>query len=83
MLNRSAKAATGQDGKKSLFFLEMRLRAEREFPFPAIPGNTGLPFPFPKIGNDFFIPVPVTGNGLSKSGIRTGIEFKRCKKEGV
>ena len=35
------------------------LRGEREFPFPAIPRNTGLPLPFPKIVNDFFIPVPV------------------------
>ena len=34
-------------------------RGEREFPFPTIPGNTGLPFPFPKFGNEFFIPVPV------------------------
>ena len=33
-------------------------RGEREFSFPTIPGNTGLPFPFPKIGIDFFIPVP-------------------------
>ena len=38
--------------------LQNQNRGEREFPFPAIPGNTGLPFPFPKIGNDFFIPVP-------------------------
>ena len=37
---------------------EHPIRGEREFPFPAIPGNTGLPFPFPKIGHDFFIPVP-------------------------
>ena len=55
-----------------------------------------FPFPFPKVGNAIFhsrsrsqnlgmqfsIPVPVTGNGLSKSGIRTGIEFKRWEKEG-
>ena len=34
-------------------------RGEREFPFPTIPGITGVLFPFPKIGNDFFIPVPV------------------------
>ena len=37
----------------------LQARGEREFPFPAIPGNTSLPFPFPKIGNDFFILVPV------------------------
>jgi len=37
----------------------LQTRGEREFPFPTIPGNTGLPFPFPKFGNDFFIPVPV------------------------
>ena len=55
-----------------------------------------FPFPFPKVGNAIFhsrsrsqnlgmqfsIPVPVTGNGLSKSGIRTGMEFKRWGKEG-
>ena len=55
-----------------------------------------FPFPFPKVGNAIFhsrsrsqilgmqfsIPVPVTGNGLSKSGIRTGIEFKRWENEG-
>ena len=29
-------------------------RGEREFPFLTIPGNTGLPFPFPKYGNEFF-----------------------------
>ena len=29
-------------------------RGEREFPFPTIPGNSGLPFPFPKIGNEIF-----------------------------
>ena len=37
----------------------LHVRGEREFPFPTIPGNTGLPFPFPKFGNEFFIPVPV------------------------
>ena len=45
------------------------------------------PFPFPKVGNAIFhsrsrsqnlgmqfcIPVPVTGNGLSESGLRTGM----------
>ena len=53
-------------------------------------------FPLPKVGNAIFhsrsrsqnlgmqfcIPVPVTGNGFSKSGIRTGIKFKRWEKEG-
>ena len=51
-------------------------------------------FPFPKVGNAIFhsrsqnlgmqfsIPFPVAGNGLPKSGIRTGIEFKRWEKEG-
>ena len=34
-------------------------RDEREFPFPTIFRNTGLRFPFPKFGNEFFIPVPV------------------------
>ena len=34
------------------------------------------------LGMQFSIPVPITGNGLSKSGIRTGIEFKRWEKEG-
>ena len=41
--------------------------------------------------NDFFVPkklgmlfsIPVTGNGLSKSGIRTEIEFERWEKEGL
>ena len=33
-------------------------RGEREFPFPTIFGNTGLRFPFPKFGNEFFVPVP-------------------------
>ena len=53
-----------------------------------------FPSPVPKVGNGIFhsssqnlgmqisIPVPVTRNGLSKSGIRTGIEFKRWEKEG-
>ena len=41
---------------------QARSRGEREFPFPIIPGNTGLPFPFPKFGNEFFIPVPVPKN---------------------
>ena len=55
-----------------------------------------FPFPLQEVGNDIFhfrscsqnlgmqfsIPIPVTGNGLSKSGIRTGIELKRCKKDG-
>ena len=35
-------------------------RGEREFPFPTILGNTGLPFPLPKFGNEFFIPVKST-----------------------
>jgi hypothetical protein len=39
--------------------LFIRIRGEREFPFPTIPGNTSLPFPFPKAGNGFFIPIPV------------------------
>ena len=38
-------------------FRDPGLRGEREFPFPTIPGNTGLPFPFPKFGNEFFIPI--------------------------
>ena len=42
-------------------------RGEREFPFPAFPGNTGLRFPFPKIGNDFSFPFPFpkVGNAFS------------------
>ena len=53
-------------------------------------------FQFPKVGNAILhsrsrsqnlgmqlsVPVTVTGNGLSKSGIRTGIKFKRWEKEG-
>ena len=38
---------------------DLTTRGEREFPFPTIFGNTGLRFPFPKFGNEFFIPVPV------------------------
>ena len=64
-------------------------RDEREFPFPTIFGNTGLRFPFPKFGNEFFIPVPVPKSWECNSpfpfplpgmdyhvGNRMGIEFK-------
>ena len=39
--------------------------------------NFSFPFPFKNLGIQFSIPVPVTRNGLLKSGIRTGMEFKR------
>ena len=65
-----------------------------QFPFPKIGNDFFIPipvpkswecyfsFPFPKFGMQFSIPVPVTGNGLSKSEIRTGIKFKRWENEG-
>ena len=40
------------------WFIHLCCRGEREFPLSTIPGNTSLPILFPKIGNDFFIPVP-------------------------
>ena len=61
--------------------------------FPGIPAsnsrpesrewNISLSFPFPKMGMEFygiFIPVPVTGNGTSKSGIEKILKVgkKRC-----
>ena len=56
-------------------------RGEREFRFPNIPGNTGLPFPFPKFGNTilhsrshsqklgmkFSVPFPKVGNAIYHS----------------
>ena len=39
--------------------MQVHIRGEQEFPFQTIPGNTSLTFPFPKVGNGFFIPIPV------------------------
>ena len=47
-----------------------RGRGEREFPFPAIPGNTSLKFPFPCY---FVISLPVPGKRKFWPGIRTGL----------
>ena len=45
------KFGDGRTGRnKGIIFC----KGEREFPFPVIPGNTGLQFPFPK----FAVPVP-------------------------
>ena len=55
-------------------------RGEREFPFPTIPGNTGLPFPFPNLGMSFSFPFPFpkVGNAFFDSRSRSqnlGMQF--------
>jgi len=46
--------------------MPLQNRGEREFPFPIIPGNTGLQFPSRNLGREFStrIPVPEIGNGI-------------------
>ena len=45
------------------YYFHCQDRGEREFPFPAIFGNTGLPFPSRKSGMKFSTPIPVPEKG--------------------